>query len=149
MHYTELVPCVTTLCKCFSSDIYPHSNTHTDTEIHTRLAVLSEIFYQVKKKKNGTLANVFYPFFWFLLFLLRTGNFRDDDYTDLDWDNLGFGIMPTDYMYLMKCSKGEDFERGQLNRYGNIELGPAAGVLNYGQVSCKRSLCYNIHIFAC
>nr|XP_023884468.1 branched-chain amino acid aminotransferase 1, mitochondrial-like isoform X1 [Quercus suber] len=59
--------------------------------------------------------------------------YRDDDYADLDWDNLGFGIMPTDYMYLMKCSKGEDFEQGQLNRYGNIELGPAAGVLNYGQ----------------
>ena len=91
-----------------------------------------------KKKKNGTLlANVFDPFFWFLLFLLRIGNFRDDDYADLDWDNLGFGIMPTDYMYLMKCSKGEDFEQGQLNRYGNIELGPAAGVLNYGQVNCK------------
>lgn len=76
-----------------------------------------------------------YFFSWFLLFLLRIGNFRDDDYADLDWDNLGFGIMPTDYMYLMKCSKGEDFEQGQLNRYGNIELGPAAGVLNYGQVS--------------
>ncbi|XP_050264972.1 branched-chain amino acid aminotransferase 1, mitochondrial-like isoform X4 [Quercus robur] len=59
--------------------------------------------------------------------------YRDDDYADLDWDNLGFGIMPTDYMYLMKCSNGEDFEQGQLNRYGNIELGPAAGVLNYGQ----------------
>ncbi|KAM4121537.1 hypothetical protein ACB094_01G013300 [Castanea mollissima] len=57
----------------------------------------------------------------------------DDDNAVLDWDNLGFGIMPTDYMYLMKCSKGEDFEQGQLNRYGNIELGPAAGVLNYGQ----------------
>ena len=99
--------------------------------------VSSGIFYQVKKKKNGTLANVFDPFFWFLLFLLRIGNFRDDDYADLDWDNLGFGIMPTDYMYLMKCSKGEDFEQGQLNRYGNIELGPAAGVLNYGQVNCK------------
>ena len=95
-------------------------------------------FLPSEKKKNGTLlANVFDPFFWFLLFLLRIGNFRDDDYADLDWDNLGFGIMPTDYMYLMKCSKGEDFEQGQLNRYGNIELGPAAGVLNYGQVNCK------------
>ncbi|KAB1220440.1 Branched-chain-amino-acid aminotransferase 2, chloroplastic [Morella rubra] len=41
--------------------------------------------------------------------------------------------MPTDYMYTMKCSKGEGFQQGQLSRYGNIELSPAAGVLNYGQ----------------
>ena len=104
-------------------------------QIHTSCGFVRN--FLPSEKKNGTLVNVFDPFFWFLLFLLRIGNFRDDDYADLDWDNLGFGIMPTDYMYLMKCSNGEDFEQGQLNRYGNIELGPAAGVLNYGQVSCK------------
>ncbi|XP_055960237.1 branched-chain-amino-acid aminotransferase 2, chloroplastic-like isoform X4 [Mercurialis annua] len=36
-------------------------------------------------------------------------------------------------MYSMKCSKDEQFEQGQLTRYGNIELSPSAGVLNYGQ----------------
>ncbi|CAA6653490.1 unnamed protein product [Spirodela intermedia] len=36
-------------------------------------------------------------------------------------------------MYLMKCSAEEGFSRGELNRYGNIELSPSAGVLNYGQ----------------
>ncbi|KAL5558731.1 hypothetical protein UlMin_034942 [Ulmus minor] len=41
--------------------------------------------------------------------------------------------MPTDYMYLMKCSKGGNFTQGQLSPFGNIELSPAAGVLNYGQ----------------
>lgn len=43
--------------------------------------------------------------------------------------------MPTDYMYIMKCSQQDNrFTEGQLNPYGNIELSPAAGVLNYGQV---------------
>ncbi|POO03756.1 Branched-chain amino acid aminotransferase II [Trema orientale] len=56
-----------------------------------------------------------------------------DEYADVDWENIGFGVVPTDYMYVMKCSKNENFERGQLNPYGNIEISPAAGVLNYGQ----------------
>ena len=53
---------------------------------------------------------------------------------DLDWDNLGFGIIPTDYMYVMKCPRGGSFSNGELKRFGNIELSPSAGVLNYGQV---------------
>lgn len=54
---------------------------------------------------------------------------------NIDWDNLGFGLKPADYMYTMKCSQGENFTQGRLSRYGNIELSPAAGVLNYGQAS--------------
>ena len=53
---------------------------------------------------------------------------------EFDWDNLGFGIIPTDYMYVMKCSQGDNFSNGELKRFGNIELSPSAGVLNYGQV---------------
>ncbi|KAG8373820.1 hypothetical protein BUALT_Bualt11G0064800 [Buddleja alternifolia] len=52
---------------------------------------------------------------------------------DIDWDNIGFGLTPTDYMYIMKCSQGEKFSKGELQRFGNIELSPSAGVLNYGQ----------------
>ncbi|KAL9224562.1 hypothetical protein vseg_000584 [Gypsophila vaccaria] len=53
---------------------------------------------------------------------------------DIDWENVGFGITPTDYMYVTKCSShDEEFSEGQLIPYGNIELSPAAGVLNYGQ----------------
>lgn len=52
---------------------------------------------------------------------------------DIDWDNLGFGLIPTDYMYMMKCARGGGFSKGELKRYGNIEISPAAGVLNYGQ----------------
>ncbi|XP_019173169.1 PREDICTED: branched-chain-amino-acid aminotransferase 3, chloroplastic-like isoform X1 [Ipomoea nil] len=56
-----------------------------------------------------------------------------NEVVDLDWDNLGFGFMPTDYMYIMKCSQGKTFTKGELQRFGNIELSPSAGILNYGQ----------------
>ncbi|KAI8018150.1 hypothetical protein LOK49_LG04G03170 [Camellia lanceoleosa] len=52
---------------------------------------------------------------------------------DIDWDGLGFALTPTDYMYIMKCSQGQSFTKGELQRFGNIELSPSAGVLNYGQ----------------
>ncbi|KAK7330923.1 hypothetical protein VNO77_25129 [Canavalia gladiata] len=51
----------------------------------------------------------------------------------IEWDNLGFDLQPTDYMYVMKCAQGESFSNGELQRLGNIELSPCAGVLNYGQ----------------
>lgn len=57
----------------------------------------------------------------------------DDDWDNIDWDNLGFGIITTDYMYTMKCPFGGSFSNGELRRFGNIELNPSAGVLNYGQ----------------
>ncbi|XP_024933592.2 branched-chain amino acid aminotransferase 2, chloroplastic [Ziziphus jujuba] len=36
-------------------------------------------------------------------------------------------------MYSMKCVKGDNFSQGNLIPFGNIELSPSAGVLNYGQ----------------
>ncbi|XP_034676831.1 branched-chain-amino-acid aminotransferase 2, chloroplastic-like isoform X2 [Vitis riparia] len=65
--------------------------------------------------------------------LVEPSPYSDDEYADVDWDNLGFGLIPTDYMYTTKCSEGGSFEEGHLSRYGNIELSPSAGVLNYGQ----------------
>ncbi|PKU80799.1 Branched-chain-amino-acid aminotransferase 3, chloroplastic [Dendrobium catenatum] len=56
-----------------------------------------------------------------------------DEYADVDWDKLGFRLMETDYMYIMKCCQDDEFSHGHLNRYGNIELSPSAGVLNYAQ----------------
>ncbi|KAF5771956.1 putative branched-chain-amino-acid transaminase [Helianthus annuus] len=59
---------------------------------------------------------------------------RHEEYAaDIDWNNLGFGLRQTDYMYKSKCTKNNTFEQGQLVNYGNLELSPAAGVLNYGQ----------------
>lgn len=52
---------------------------------------------------------------------------------DTFWDDLGFGIVETDYMYMTKCSDNGNFSKGELKRFGNIELSPGAGVLNYGQ----------------
>ncbi|XP_043719919.1 branched-chain amino acid aminotransferase 2, chloroplastic-like isoform X2 [Telopea speciosissima] len=52
---------------------------------------------------------------------------------DINWDDLGFGHVATDYMYVSKCPKGGNFSGGELVRFGNIELSPSSGVLNYGQ----------------
>ncbi|MCL7022225.1 hypothetical protein MKW94_023199 [Papaver nudicaule] len=52
---------------------------------------------------------------------------------DICWDSLGFSLVPTDQMYMSKCSTGGFFSKGKLQRYGSIELSPASGVLNYGQ----------------
>ncbi|XP_051124425.1 branched-chain-amino-acid aminotransferase 2, chloroplastic-like [Andrographis paniculata] len=59
----------------------------------------------------------------------------NDEYAPVDWNNLGFGLMRTDYMYMMKCGNDEEFEfkQGEISPYGNVELSPSAGVLNYGQ----------------
>ncbi|KAL3526923.1 hypothetical protein ACH5RR_011579 [Cinchona calisaya] len=64
---------------------------------------------------------------------------------DIDWDNLGFGFMSTDYMYIMKCSQGENFSKGELQRFGNIELSPSAGILNYGQGLFEGLKAYRKH----
>lgn len=63
----------------------------------------------------------------------RPNSYIEDEYAKVDWDNLGFGITPADYMYTMKCSSDGKFEQGQLAPYGNVELSPSAAVLNYGQ----------------
>jgi len=53
---------------------------------------------------------------------------------EVNWDELGFSIVTTDFMYVMKCAKGDKFSQGSLLPYGNIEISPSAGILNYGQV---------------
>lgn len=50
-----------------------------------------------------------------------------------NWDELGFGVLETDYMYLAECVDGEEWQPGELKSYGPVSLHPAAGVLNYGQ----------------
>lgn len=77
---------------------------------------------------------VIYIYFNVAVTFKNKNKHSDEEYADVDWDSLGFGLMATDYMYITKCCEGQHFEEGQLSRYGNIELSPAAGVLNYGQV---------------
>ncbi|KAG2704828.1 hypothetical protein I3760_05G024400 [Carya illinoinensis] len=56
-----------------------------------------------------------------------------ETYADFNWDELGFGTVPTDYMYVMKSSEGGSFTQGNVTPFGNIEMSPYAGILNYGQ----------------
>jgi len=51
----------------------------------------------------------------------------------IDWDNLGFGLRPTDFMYVMKGDLQGNWSEGELQPYGNMQISPSAGVLNYGQ----------------
>ncbi|WCJ17995.1 Branched-chain-amino-acid aminotransferase 6 [Euphorbia peplus] len=54
-----------------------------------------------------------------------------------NWDKLRTDYNPvaTDYMYIMNCSKEDTFKlsEGNLTPYGNIQISPFAGILNYGQ----------------
>jgi len=52
---------------------------------------------------------------------------------DIDWDELGFDVTPTKSMFKATCNQNEKWENGSIIPYGNIELSPAANVLNYGQ----------------
>ena len=52
---------------------------------------------------------------------------------NIDWDSLGFDVVKTRSMYVATCSKESEWSEGSLIPYGNIEISPAAVVLNYGQ----------------
>jgi len=51
----------------------------------------------------------------------------------INWDTLGFGIVPTKTMFMAEHTDATGWNAGQYLPYGNISLSPAAGVLNYGQ----------------
>lgn len=62
-----------------------------------------------------------------------TNRRKEAEYADINWDQLKFSLTPTDYMYVMSCSKEEHFSQGFLRPYRNVELNPSSGILNYGQ----------------
>ena len=64
----------------------------------------------------------------------KYGSENQEEYANINWDELGFQSISTDFMYIMKCSKEGSFDHGTLIPFGNIELSPYAGVLNFGQV---------------
>ncbi|XVE94077.1 hypothetical protein REPUB_Repub01dG0249600 [Reevesia pubescens] len=56
------------------------------------------------------------------------------EYANVNWDELGFALTKTDYMYVMNwCKDEEKFSQGNLTQFGNIELCPSSAILNYGQ----------------
>ena len=52
---------------------------------------------------------------------------------NIDWDSLGFGVYPTRSMWKSTSNSNGEWKNGKLIPYGNIEISPASGVLNYGQ----------------
>ncbi|XP_078436836.1 branched-chain-amino-acid aminotransferase 3, chloroplastic-like [Wolffia australiana] len=64
---------------------------------------------------------------------------------NVNWDSLGFGLVPTDYMYVSRCAGDGIFNQGKLEPFGNIELSPSAGVLNYGQGLFEGLKAYRKH----
>ncbi|CAJ1936220.1 unnamed protein product [Sphenostylis stenocarpa] len=65
--------------------------------------------------------------------ILGNNNDGSESAAEFNWDELGFRLIPTDYMYVMKCAKEDKFSQGSLLPYGNIEMNPSAGIINYGQ----------------
>ena len=57
---------------------------------------------------------------------------------NLDWSNLGFGYITTDYRYL-SCYKDGKWDEGALITDPNIVMNECAGVLQYSQ-SCFEGL---------
>ncbi|PHU20613.1 Branched-chain-amino-acid aminotransferase 1, mitochondrial [Capsicum chinense] len=75
------------------------------------------------------------PEYTFLVYACPVGNyFKENEYEEIDWDNLGFKVTQTDYMFVAKSTLDGNFEQGQLKPFGNIQLNPSAGILNYGQI---------------
>ncbi len=51
----------------------------------------------------------------------------------MDWDKLTFKVYPTKTMYVAKTDKDSNWMPGEFVPYGNLEIHPASGALNYGQ----------------
>ncbi|KAB1998428.1 hypothetical protein ES319_D12G088500v1 [Gossypium barbadense] len=129
--------------------LYPSSR----SSISTTSAAAT--FLPLSSSLHTRFSNISFPFLFLLTQVLASASCRNinetnsafksaavlsDSYTseaselaDIEWDYLGFGLLQTYYMYMMKCTQGGNFCKGELQRFENIELNPSAGVLNYGQ----------------
>jgi branched-chain amino acid aminotransferase len=57
----------------------------------------------------------------------------DNDGPAIDWDSMIFSYQKTDRMYIAHCEQGEEWDPGVMQDFQNLNISPAAGVLNYGQ----------------
>ncbi|KAG7577900.1 Aminotransferase class IV [Arabidopsis thaliana x Arabidopsis arenosa] len=57
----------------------------------------------------------------------------DEKYANVKWEELAFGFVRTDYMYVAKCNHGESFQEGKILPFADLQLNPCAAVLQYGQ----------------
>ncbi|MBN1426533.1 branched-chain amino acid aminotransferase [Candidatus Fermentibacteria bacterium] len=51
----------------------------------------------------------------------------------MDWDNLGFKVVPTKTLYVARTDENLQWQPGACVPYGPLEIHPASGALNYGQ----------------
>jgi len=51
----------------------------------------------------------------------------------MDWDSLGFKVIPTKKMYVAKTDKNGNWKKGEFLPYGSLTIHPASGIVNYGQ----------------
>ncbi|KAF3496713.1 hypothetical protein DY000_02055661 [Brassica cretica] len=117
---------------CSSSIKLQHSSSNGGTSLTRCNAVLSNSssrFVVFKIILGYPYLNLMMRLWGFITLL----NIYSAEVADIDWDNIGFGLKPTDYMYVMKCNLDGEFSKGELQLFGNIEVSPSAGVLNYGQ----------------
>ncbi|KAK8513060.1 hypothetical protein V6N13_090208 [Hibiscus sabdariffa] len=56
------------------------------------------------------------------------------EYANVNWDELGFSLTKTDYMYVMNFNPDQaKFSQGTITPFANIQLCPSSGILNYAQ----------------
>jgi len=58
---------------------------------------------------------------------------ESDTEPSIDWDSMTFSFTETDRMYIAKCKQGEAWQPGVMQDFQDLQLSPAAGVINYGQ----------------
>ena len=61
---------------------------------------------------------------------------------NIDWSNIGFGYMPTDYRYVSMYQNGS-WDEGVLTSDPNITLNECACVLQYAQTCFEGLKAYN------
>ena len=59
-----------------------------------------------------------------------------------DEDNLGFGTIFTDHMFIMNYDEMEGWHNARIVPYGEFSIDPAAMVLHYGQAIFEGCKCY-------
>lgn len=67
------------------------------------------------------------------------------DPKDINWDEIGFSLIPTNSMYVARCQDEKGWQKGELEPFGDITLSPSASVLHYGQGLFEGLKAYRHH----
>ncbi|KAK7363015.1 hypothetical protein VNO77_05143 [Canavalia gladiata] len=61
------------------------------------------------------------------------GKQETEKFKKMDWEKLGYEVIPTDYMYVMESDSNGAFPKGDLVPFGTVPINPHSAILNYGQ----------------